>query len=130
MAGGVLVTPEEIAAAFQLLDSEKSGSVSLASLKKKLGVFFPELSAKDYRFLMNNKKDLAVEDLEELLLDNDVMGFDPVAEAFKAFDAAGDGKMDLGKMREVFVAFGLGQLTDEELDILKRVSTSSTIRRF
>lgn len=47
--GGVLITPEEIQLAFQLLDIEKSGAVTLQNLKKRLGVLFPELSVKDYR---------------------------------------------------------------------------------
>ena len=50
------MTEEEIQAAFNLLDSDKTGNVPLATLKKKLGVFFPDLRGKDYRFLMNNKK--------------------------------------------------------------------------
>lgn len=47
--GGVLVTPEEIQMAFQLLDVEKSGQLTVQNLKRRLGVLFPELSVKDYR---------------------------------------------------------------------------------
>lgn len=47
--GGVLITPEEIQMAFQLMDVDKNGQISLQSLKKRLGVLFPELSIKDYR---------------------------------------------------------------------------------
>lgn len=120
--GGVLITAEEIQAAFNLLDSEKTGNVSLATLKKRLGVFFPDLTAKDYRFLMNNKKDLSIEDIEELLLDNDVSNFDPVFEAFRAFDPECSGVMDMNKLCEVFRAYGFGELTIEEIDILKRAA--------
>ena len=81
--GGVLVTHAEIQNAFAFLDVDKSGKISLAGLKKRLGVFFPDMSAKDYRFLMNGKRELAEHDLMELLLDNDITNFDPVAEAFK-----------------------------------------------
>jgi hypothetical protein len=48
-SGGVLITQEEIQTAFQLLDIEKNGQVTLQNLKKRLGVLFPELSVKDYR---------------------------------------------------------------------------------
>ena len=48
--GGVLITPEEIQMAFQLMDADKSGQISLQNLKKRLGVLFPELSIKDYRY--------------------------------------------------------------------------------
>ena len=81
--GGVLVTKEELVSAFSMLDSEKYGFVTLNTLKKRLGVFFPEMSSKEYRFLMNNRKEMSLEDLEELLLDNEIGNFDPVAEAFK-----------------------------------------------
>jgi Ca2+-binding EF-hand superfamily protein len=49
--GGVLITPEEIQMAFQLLDIEKSGQISLQNMKKRLGVLFPEMSIKDYRYV-------------------------------------------------------------------------------
>ena len=48
--GGVLIAPEEIQMAFQLLDVEKSENISLQNLKRRLGVLFPELSVKDYRY--------------------------------------------------------------------------------
>eukprot|EP01032_Pedospumella_encystans_P016683 gene16683-19026_t len=45
--GGVLVTAEEIQMAFQLLDVEKSGQLTVQNLKRRLGVLFPELSILD-----------------------------------------------------------------------------------
>lgn len=118
--GGVLVTNEEIATAFGMLDLEKNSVITLATLKKRLGLMFPDMSAKDYRFLMNNKKEMSLEDLRELLLDNEIAQFDPVAEAFKAFDPAGGGAISEDLLRQAFISFGLGELSDEELDILKR----------
>ena len=41
--------------------------------------------------MLNNKKEMNVEDLKELLLENEVSNFDPVAEAFKIFDPKGEG---------------------------------------
>jgi calmodulin len=120
--GGVLITTEEINAAFQILDLEKTGQLTIATLKKRLGVLFPEMSAKEYRFLMNNKKELTIEDLKELLLENELPTFDPVADAFKVFDPENKGVINEDKLRQAFIAFGLGELSDEELDILKRVS--------
>ena len=66
--GGVLVTPEELRVAFELLDTEKMGSVTLAALRKRLGFFFPDMTPKEYRFLMNNRKEITLTDLEELLV--------------------------------------------------------------
>jgi calmodulin len=81
--GGVLITPEEIKIAFDFLDTDRSGKISLANLKKRLGVFFPNMSAKEYRFLMNNKRELTIQDFKDMLLENEVTNFDPVSEAFK-----------------------------------------------
>lgn len=147
--GGVLITPEEIQMAFQLLDIDKTGQISLQNLKRRLGVLFPELSIKDYRcsvtlcagmsvlfiyfllcpflpfilrFLMNNKKDLSMDDLKDLLLDNEITNFDPVAEAYRVFDSQGEGALSGDKLRQAFAAYGMGELSDEELDILIRVS--------
>ena len=76
---------EEIKLAFSFLDIDKSGQVSLANLKKRLGVFFPDMTAKEYKFLMNNRKELTIEDLSEFLAENEISDpdFDPIAEAFK-----------------------------------------------
>lgn len=81
--GGVLVTADEMKLAFDFLDSDKSGKISLANLKKRLSVFFPNMTAKEYRFLMNNKREMTLQDLQDLLAENEVTNFDPVAEAFK-----------------------------------------------
>ena len=81
--GGVLISPEEIKLAFDFLDCDKTGKVSLANLKKRLGVFFPEMSAKEYRFMMNNKREMTLQDFNDMLLENEVTNFDPIAEAFK-----------------------------------------------
>jgi Ca2+-binding EF-hand superfamily protein len=119
--GGVLVTYEELQAAFHILDLDKSGAITLPNLKKRLGVFYPDLTAKEYRFLMNNKKEMTVEDLSELLVDNEVTNFDPIAEAFKAYDTKNLGYISDEKLREVFISYGFGELSDEEMDILTRV---------
>lgn len=79
------LSQEEIKSAFAFLDVDKSGQVSLVNLKKRLGVFFPDMTPKEYKFLMNNRKELTFEDLNELLVENEISDadFDPVAEAFK-----------------------------------------------
>ncbi len=119
--GGILVTSEEISTAFAMLDPDKTGQLTLNSLKKRLGVLFPEMTAKEYRFLMNNKKELTIEDLRELLMENELNGFDPIHDAFRVFDPDGKGVLNEDKLRKAFVSFGFGELSDEELEILKRV---------
>eukprot|EP01033_Poteriospumella_lacustris_P011688 gene11688-8326_t len=105
-----------------MLDPEHSGQLTLQSLKKRLGPLMPDMSAKDYRFLMNNKKEMSIEDLRELLVDNEVANYDPVFDAFRMFDPKCTGFIDEDKLRLAFMSFGLGELSDEELDILKRTA--------
>ena len=53
---------------------------------------------------MNNKKEITMDDLKDLLLDNEITNFDPVAEAFKVFDPTGDGTLNGAKLREVTIS--------------------------
>lgn len=115
--------------AFEFLDADKSGKVSLANLKKRIGVFFPNMTAKEYRFLMNGRKDISLNDLADLLIDNEITNFDPVAEAFKAYDPLGEGKIDPSKLRDVFENFGGAAITEAELEVVKRVSTLTLSRQ-
>jgi calmodulin len=72
---------------------------------------------------MNNKKEMSMDDLKDLLMDNEVTNFDPVTEAYRVFDQHGEGALSGDKLRQAFVAYGMGELADEELDILIRVNT-------
>ena len=107
-----------MAAAFAFFDVDGSGKITTSNLRKRLGVFYKNMPAKDYRFLMNNKPELTLDDLKELLLDNEVTNFDPVAEAFKVYDPEGTGFIDTGVLRSMFESLGFGEVTDEDLMIL------------
>jgi len=120
--GGVYVSREDISSAFDILDADKTGSIHFPTLKKRLGVFFPEMTAREFRFLMNNKKEITLDDLIELIEDNDIQNYDPVAEAFKAYDPHSQGHIDFEKMKDIFRSYDLGELVDDELDLLKRAA--------
>jgi Ca2+-binding EF-hand superfamily protein len=105
-----------------MLDADKTECITLANLKKRLAVFYPTMTAKEYRFLMNGKRELTMEDLSELLIDNDLTNFDPIAEAFKLYDPIGSGSINGDQMRTVFKAYGFNELSDEELDILTKAA--------
>ena len=113
---------QELADAFSMLDVENSGVITVSNLKKRLGVFFPDLSAKEYRFMMNNKKELSLDDLHELLDRNDIANFDPVEEAFKLYDADNLGYIDKARLRDVFVSYGFDDMTTADLDILVKAA--------
>jgi len=120
--GGIHVSREDITLAFEMLDIEKTGCIHFPTLKKRLGVFFPEMTARDFRFLMNNKKEITLDDLFELIEDNDIQNFDPVAEAFKAYDPHSQGHIDIEKIKSIFRSYDIAELVDDELDLLKRAA--------
>jgi calmodulin len=120
--GGVFITRAEIESAFKFLDADKSGRISLAQIKKKLGVFFPEMHAKDFKLLLKNRKETSVEELTALLLDNQVTQFDPVYEAFRAYDPQGDGCISKDNMAAVFTHLGLPPLGQNDVDMLFSVA--------
>ncbi|KAK1943013.1 Calmodulin-like protein 3 [Phytophthora citrophthora] len=116
--GGVLVTPEQIRLAFQFLDVEKKGRVTLDNLRSRLGIFYDNMSLKDVRLLVSEEGELTEEYLHALLLSNEVKNFDPVAEAFKAYDPEETGFISREMLRYVFERLGYGALTEEDLDVL------------
>jgi Ca2+-binding EF-hand superfamily protein len=116
--GGVLVTNAEIHAAFEFFDLDRSGQITLSNLKKRLGVFYKNMPNKEFRFLMNNASSMNIDDLRELLVDNEVQNFDPVAEAFKVYDPHSTGYVDTEILRNVFMNLGFGDISDEDLEIL------------
>ena len=120
--GGVLVTDKEIQAAFDVLDMDKNGFISLNNLKKRLGVFFPDMTAKEYRFLMNNQKEMTFDDLHELLASNTITNFDPVAEAFKLYDPEDHGYINPKVLQEIFKVYGFGDVSTEDVEILGKAA--------
>ncbi|ETV91751.1 hypothetical protein, variant 2 [Aphanomyces invadans] len=93
--GGVLVTKEQIRAAFDFFDVERKGVVTMENLKSRLGIFYKDMSTRDYRVLLNNESELTEQTLCDLLLENDIADYDPVAEAFRAYDPDGTGYVGL-----------------------------------
>ena len=48
------VTEEELAAAFEFFDMDGNGKITMANLRKRLGVFYKNMPAKDYRYSGHN----------------------------------------------------------------------------
>lgn len=114
----MLVTSDQIHAAFQFLDVDKTNRVTLENLRARLSIFYDNLSLKDAKLLLNDETELTEEYLHALLLTNEVKNFDPVAEAFKAYDPDETGVISCDMLRYVFERLGYGALTDEDLAIL------------
>lgn len=119
---GVHVQKDELENAFSFLDVERNGTISLNILRKSLSVFFPDISLRDLKFLMNNNKDLSIADLWDLLENNKINNFDPVAEAYAIYDSEGRGSLDGGKLSSMFVSFGLGEISPHEMELLHRTA--------
>jgi calmodulin len=120
--GGLKISADELDSAFKMLDIDSSGNISVSNLKKRLGVFFPDLSTKEYRFLMNNKKELSLEDLHEMIDDNDITNFDPIEEAFKLYDIENEGFISKSRLKDVFEAYGFDSMTKDDVEILGRAA--------
>ncbi|CAM9374433.1 unnamed protein product, partial [Chrysoparadoxa australica] len=116
--GGVLVTEEELKAAFEFFDVEGRGKITTSMLRKRLGAFYKNMTGSEYRFLMNNQPELTLQDLKDLLLENEVKDFDPVAEAFKAYDPDGTGFVNPDILSNIFTTLGFGELSEEDMEIL------------
>ncbi|TMW61338.1 hypothetical protein Poli38472_012529 [Pythium oligandrum] len=116
--GGVLVTSEQIHAAFQFLDIEKKQRITPENLRARLSIFYDQLGMRDIKLLFNDQHELTEEYLHALLLTNEVHNFDPMAEAFKAYDPEETGFISRDMLRYVFERLGYGALTEEDVDIL------------
>ncbi|KAG5190981.1 hypothetical protein JKP88DRAFT_256894 [Tribonema minus] len=116
--GGVLVTDEELRAVFEFFDVDGRGVITSTCIRKRMGAFYKNMNPREYKFLMNNKSEMTLNDLRELLVDNEVTDFDPVAEAFKAYDPDGTGYVDVEVLRTIFSNLGFGDINNDDLAIL------------
>lgn len=120
--GGVFVSHDDVLDAFKVLDSEGMGHITISNLKKKFGVFFPDMTSKEYRFLMNNNREMTADDLYDLVKDNSIEDFDPVAEAFKLYDQNDEGTIDPERLREIFKIYGMTDIADEDISLLVKTA--------
>lgn len=69
--GGVYVDEEELKAAFDFFDVGKKGTLTPADLKQRLGVFYKNLPAREYKFLIS-EPDFNFNTLKKLLVNNEL----------------------------------------------------------
>ena len=112
------MTSEQIHAAFQFLDVEKKHRVTYENLRSRLSIFYDSLSSKDIKMLLNNESELTEDYLNALLLTNEVRNFDPIAEAFKAYDPEETGFISRDMLKYVFERLGYGSLSEDDMNLL------------
>ncbi|KAA0167344.1 hypothetical protein FNF27_07304 [Cafeteria roenbergensis] len=116
--GGIMVEDSEIEAAFRFFDPEGKGSINIQDLKKRLQPFYKDMPLAEYKFLLGEARSMTLKDLKDLLADNDVAGFDPVAEAFKVYDPSGTGFVQPSVLRDIFKKLGFDDLNDDDMRVL------------
>ena len=63
--------------------------------QKRLGPFYKAMPQREFTFLLGGETEITLDSLRSLLADNEVKGFDPVAEAFKV--------CELGAVRSICI---------------------------
>ena len=111
------ISEEELSAAFDFFDVDKTGKLNAAGMKSRLGAFYRNLPAKEIKLLLG-EGNFTKETLRSLLENNDLGAYDPVAEAFKAFDPNGTGYADVDTVRHIFGSLGFGEIDDDDLKVL------------
>lgn len=117
-AGGLHVSRSDIEAAINFLDVQGKGKVTMDDLKSRLPAFYGDLPLKEYQLLMGDEEALGAKELYELLRDNTIADFDPVAEAFKVYDPHGTGYVDLAVLRRVFQQLGFKNMSEDDVQVL------------
>jgi len=115
--GSLSIDEEQLAAAFEFFDVEKTGKLTAAGLKQRLGAFYKNLPSKEIKLLLGDGT-FTKESLRSLLADNQLGAYDPMAEAFKAYDPNGTGFIDTETLRSIFESLGYGEIDSDDLNVL------------
>jgi Ca2+-binding EF-hand superfamily protein len=119
--GSTTITENEIREAFSMIDSHGENKVTVALLRSKLQPFMPNLTYKQLKLLMDDKKFLHVDDILDLLKNYTPKDLDATAEAFSLYDPSSSGTMDLKRFKEVYHSCGFGELSADDLNLLVSV---------
>eukprot|EP01013_Petalomonas_cantuscygni_P016356 TRINITY_DN33349_c0_g1_i1.p1 TRINITY_DN33349_c0_g1~~TRINITY_DN33349_c0_g1_i1.p1 ORF type:complete len:271 (-),score=24.55 TRINITY_DN33349_c0_g1_i1:63-797(-) len=115
------LTRQEVEQAFAFFDVGGRGYLRPKDLKDRLSVFYPNMTNKEYRFLISEPR-FTVDSLWQLLEHHTLQGFDPIREAFRVYDPRDTGYIDRDTLHAVMSSMGYGQLSPEDLDVLLRTA--------
>eukprot|EP01062_Namystynia_karyoxenos_P082467 TRINITY_DN9298_c0_g2_i1.p2 TRINITY_DN9298_c0_g2~~TRINITY_DN9298_c0_g2_i1.p2 ORF type:complete len:197 (+),score=101.78 TRINITY_DN9298_c0_g2_i1:141-731(+) len=114
---GFKITREEVEAAFNFFDVQGKGVLRPKDLKARLSAFYPQMTNKEYRFLIS-EPNFTVDTLWNLLENNNITNFDPVKEAFKVYDPHDSGFVDPEMLKQIMSRMGYGDMTKEDMEVL------------
>jgi Ca2+-binding EF-hand superfamily protein len=95
----------------------EAGVLTATDLKARLSIFYKNLPAREYKFLIS-EPEFTYKTLYRLLANNELTDYDPVAEAFKVYDPHETGFVDTDTLKSIFSNLGFGEITAEDLKIL------------
>jgi Ca2+-binding EF-hand superfamily protein len=113
------ISLEEIQSVFRMIDDKNKGEkLGLLELKKRLPIINPNFPLSEISTLTNGKNEIKSQELYDLLKENDLGDYDPVAEAFKILDNKNKGEVELERIVELFSVLGLGNIDRKDKEIL------------
>ncbi|KAF0981486.1 hypothetical protein FDP41_012143 [Naegleria fowleri] len=122
----MLISKKEVEEAFRFLDVRQKRKLTPKDLKARLKMFYPNMTNKEYKFLIY-EPEFTIQTLQNILnIDtkssiygsNFYKSYDPVKEAFKVFDPKDTGFVDEKHLKEMMEQLGLGPITTEDLKVL------------
>mmetsp|Transcript_25197 Transcript_25197/g.63415 ORF Transcript_25197/g.63415 Transcript_25197/m.63415 type:complete len:184 (+) Transcript_25197:107-658(+) len=120
--GGILIGEKELRVAWDFFDQKGTGTISAHEIKKRLAVFYKNVSVKEIRYLLNNQSEISFDELKDLLKDNTLKNFDPVKDAFRVYDPNDTGEIDVSVIQELFHGLGFGEISDEDAQLIKEMA--------
>jgi Ca2+-binding EF-hand superfamily protein len=121
--GRQLANERDLQVAFDFLDPEGRGLITVKTLRQTLLPFYESITAKECKRLMNGKPTMTVDELRNLLTGDVIGSFDPTREAFKeVYDPDGLGFIEVNKMRKIFTEICGVSISSEDIEVLIRTA--------
>ena len=115
---GSAMSADDLQAAWEFFDRDNNGTVSVEEVRKRLSVFYKNVTTKEVKFLMSNKSEMTKGELQGMLRETRLVNFDPAREAFKLYDPHGTGFVEKDQLRKFFANMGCADVTDLDLEAI------------
>ncbi len=115
--GGILLSDEDITAAFNFFDVNGNGKIGAANLKERFEALTKKTTKKEIKIMLDGRESITMQEIKDLLKDNE-LSIDPFTEAFDILDPTGNGFISEERLKKIFTNLGYGDLSDDELQLL------------